>query len=47
MNPEESHVLLIGESANDPNVFSFVSLLLKEGHKYISIINGGFTVSSI
>ena len=25
MDPEESHILLIGESVNDPNVFSFVS----------------------
>ena len=42
MDPEESHILLIGESVNDPNVFSFVSQLLKHGRKYVSIINGGF-----
>ena len=44
MNPEESHVLLIGDSENDPNVYSFVSQLLKQGRNYVSIINGGFNV---
>ena len=43
MDPDESHILLIGESINDPNVFSFVSQLLKHGRKYVSIINGGFS----
>ena len=47
MNPEESHVLLIGDSENDPNVYSFVSQLLKQGRNYVSIINGGFNVCLI
>jgi len=42
MPPDETHVCLIGESDNDPNVISFVSQLLKQKRKYISIINGGF-----
>lgn len=44
MPPEDTHVCLIGESKNDPNVISFVSQLLKQKRKYISIISGGFEV---
>lgn len=45
MPPEETHVCLIGESKNDPTVISFVSQLLKQRRKYLSIINGGFEVN--
>ena len=45
MPSDETHVCLIGESKNDPNVISFVSQLLKQKRKYISIIHGGFEVS--
>ena len=45
MPPEETHVCLIGEKGNDPNLISFVSQLLKQKRKYISIIHGGFEVN--